>query len=103
MKEDKKTTNVRNFIAKRIMDADIEVVMTADYIANKYGNGLLNVDHMAEILMVKKSSVLTYINQHKMPFDVTKIGDKWFTTPFSVAKYVIENRIPRNEFVNKAS
>ena len=103
MKETKKQTNVRDFIAKRIMDADIEVVVTADYIANQYGSGLLNVDHMAEILLVKPASVLTYINQHRMPFDVTKIGDKWFTTPFAVAKYVIENRIPRNEFVNKAS
>jgi len=102
MKAPKKTENVHKLIAKRLMDTDVELIITSDYIANQYGNGLLNTDAMASIMNVKPDSVLTYINQHKMPFEVTKIGNQWFTTPYAVARYVIDNRIDRGEFVPKA-
>jgi len=90
--EKRKITQVSKAVSKRIMEIDHEVVLTSDYIANQYGKGLLDADDMADILCIKRNSVLQKINQNTLPFKVTKVGDQWYTTPFNVAKYIIQNQ-----------
>jgi hypothetical protein len=94
--EKKQGTMVSKAIAKRMLAVDEEIVITADYIANQYGKGLLALDDMADILNVSRGSVTQKISNNTMPFRVTSIGNNWFTTPYSVAKWIVENQQDRS-------
>ena len=94
----RKTAEGRKAISKRMLEVDPAIIITADYLANQYGEGLLGVDAMADILKVKERSVIQYISEHKVPFKVTKIGGKWVTLPYYVAEYLVQNAEDRSEF-----
>tara|TARA_R110002167_G_scaffold91458_1_gene246137 strand:+ start:197834 stop:198136 length:303 start_codon:yes stop_codon:yes gene_type:complete len=98
----KKTTMVNNAIAKRMLNADVNLVITADHLANQYGKALLDTSDMADILNLKEHTVKAYITTEKLPFKVTKIGGKWFTTTITVAQYVIDNQVDKSQFASVA-
>jgi hypothetical protein len=58
MTDKKKITTISRSISKRISSIEPKLLVTSDYIANKYGDGLLNLSVIADILHVKEDSVL---------------------------------------------
>lgn len=98
----RKATLVGKQVAKRIMDIDKELLVTSDYIANQYGKGVLDVDDMADFMKIKRTSVLQKIAAGTMPFKVTKLGDQWITTPYSIADYIIQNQQNRGIALKEA-
>jgi len=98
--EDKQKTLVTSNINRVIGKIDPNIIITADYITARYKRPILGVAEMADLLQVKRASIFTYIQQHKIPFKVTKIGKDWITTPLAVATYIVENAQDRSEFCN---
>ena len=99
-REDKAKTMVSNAIHKQLGDLNVDLIVTADYIASRYKRPILGVAEMADLLQVKRESIFTYIQQNKMPFKVTKMGKDWITTPYAVASFIIDNAQDKSEFVN---
>jgi hypothetical protein len=94
----KKITTISRAISKRVSDINPKILVTSDYIANKYGDGLLDTSAIANILRVKEDTVIVMISTHRMPFNVTRIGNQWFTTAYDVAEYVVNNHQKRDEY-----
>jgi len=98
----KKTSMVNNAIAKRMLSVDVNIIITADHLANQYGKALLNTADMADILDLKEETIKAYITTEKLPFKVTKIGGNWFTTTTTVAQYIIDNQVDKSQFARVA-
>lgn len=99
MKDDKKKLSaVNSSISKRMSAVDPNILVTSDYLANKYHSGVLSLDDIADFLKVKPQSVLQSISNHTMPFPVSKIGNQWFCTAYDVAAVVVKSRQDRSEF-----
>lgn len=90
-------TTLSKAVSAQFKNVEPEVLITADQLASKYGP-VISLDGLAEILSVKRSSLLVMISREQFRIPITKIGGKWTSTAFSVAQYLFNQKVQFGHF-----
>ena len=69
-----------------------EIKFTAEALSDRYG-AVLSTENLAEVLGVKKTTILQNISRETFQIPVAKVGGKWVALSYDVAVYLSGARV----------